>query len=92
MATVAWPCDGQRNHNPQKQAVELVFKGLWMVVAMRPPPPKKTSTTLVFEGLWWWWAGRGNTPENEHDGSFSEVVGGGRLNNNISIKKKTEEK
>jgi len=74
MAPIPASKQGTANHNPQKQAVELVFEGLWMMVAARPP--EKTSTTLVFRVV-------------SGGGGQGEVVGvGGRLNNDISIEEK----
>ena len=49
---------------------------------------RKRAVALIFGGCeWWWWPKKGQTPENEHNCSFSEVVGGSGCQGEINLLK-----
>ena len=57
-----------------------------VVVTRERSYPRKRAVVLIFGGCGWCWLpGSGEPPENERDGSFSGVVGGGRLKRIIRI-------
>jgi hypothetical protein len=80
-----FPSHPKERTTSRKRAVALVSG---VVSGGERSYPQKRAQQLLFGGCgWWWWPKKGQTPENERDGSFSGIVGGSGCQGEVNLPK-----